>query len=176
MLVRYYNKDIPLFEESLLSEFARREFCYKPSHLVTLDEYTCAYKNVWHKFALDIDETYDYIIFDGSLIHHPINVMMKNYHIDGVQAASHVMTLLNSLEKRKKWIFYLKTKDIQQQLKKAHITRNQSIPTNKQIEFWENRYKNDMIILSRIKDNYQICDISDNNWDFVREQIVKSLI
>ena len=33
-----------------------------------------------------------------------------------------------------------------------------------------------MIILSRIKDNYQICDISDNNWDFVREQIVKSLI
>lgn len=41
-----------------------------------------------------------------------------------------------------------------QQLKMAHIARNQSIPTNEQIEFWENRYKNDMIILSRIKDNY----------------------
>lgn len=175
MLVRYYNENTPLFEEPLLSELIQKEFCYKPSRLVTLDEYTCTYKNVWKNYASDIDETYDFIIFDGSLLHHPINDMMRNYHIDGEQAIAHVGGLLDSLGERKRWIFYLKTEDIGRQLKKAHITRKQSIPTNRQIEFWENRYVNDMLVLSNIKENYHIFNVSNNNWDSVRTQIVKRL-
>lgn len=175
MLVRYYDEDTPLFEEPLLSELVQKEFCYEPSHPVTLDEYTCAYKNVWKNYASDIDETYDFIIFDGSLLHHPINDMMRNYHIGGEQVISHITELLNSLGERKKWIFYLRTEDIEKQLKRAYVTRNQGIPTKQQIEFWKNRYKNDMIVLSSIRENYQICDISDDNWDSVRTQIVESL-
>lgn len=175
-LVRYYNEDAPLFEEPLLSELVQSEFCYNPSRLVTLDDYTSAYEYVWQNYTLAINETYDFVIFDGSLLHHPINDMMRNYHIVGEQAISHVSTLLYSLGERKRHIFYLKTNDIGQQLKRAHITRNQNAPTNQQIEFWETRYKNDMIVLSNMKEKYQIYDISNNCWDLVREQIKNSLI
>lgn len=175
-LVRYYNENTPLFEEPLLSELALREFCYKPSRLVTLDEYTCAYKNVWKNFNSDMDETYDYIIFDGSLLHHPINDMMRNYHVNDKQIVSHIEAILNSLGTRKRWIYYLKTDNIENQLKNARIARNQSVPTNQQIEFWENRYKKDMMVLRSIRENYQICDISHDNWDYVRMQMVKDLI
>ena len=123
-----------------------------------------------------LDETYDFIIFDGSLLHHPINDMMRNYHIDGKQAVSHITTLLNSLGDRPRRIFYLETNNIGRQLIMAHKNRNQSIPTNRQIEFWEKRHQNDKIVLSNLNDNYQIFDISEQNWDFVREQILKSLV
>lgn len=175
MLVRYYNEDTPLFEEPLLSELAQNEFCYNPTRLVTLDEYTYAYKNVWENYAVGIDETYDFIIFDGSLLHHPLNDMMRNYHIDGEQAVSHVTVLLNSLGERKRRIFYLKTEDIGRQLQMAHRTRNQSIPTKHQIEFWEKRYANDMLVLNRISEKSHIFDVSDKNWDSVRAQIEKGL-
>ena len=39
-LVRYYDEDTPLFEESLLTELAQKEFCYNPIKLVSLNEYT----------------------------------------------------------------------------------------------------------------------------------------
>lgn len=102
--------------------------------------------------------------------------MMRNYHIDGKQAVSHITTLLNSLGDRPRRIFYLETNNIGRQLIMAHKNRNQSIPTNRQIEFWEKRHQNDKIVLSNLNDNYQIFDISEQNWDFVREQILKSLV
>jgi len=175
MLVRYCNEKTPLFKEPLLSELVQKEFCFKPSRLVALEEYTYTYENVWKNYASNIDETYDFIIFDGSLLHHPINDMMRNYHIDGEQAVSHVERLLDSLGDTKRWIFYLKTENIGQQLKRAHINRKQSIPTNQQIEFWENRYSNDMLVLSNIRANCHIFNISNNNWDSVRTQIEKTL-
>ena len=76
----------------------------------------------------------------------------------------------------KSYLFFeIKTENIGQQLTNAQVARNQNVPTERQIEFWENRCKYDRIVLSSIKDNYLIYDISDNNWDSVIEQIVKML-
>ncbi|MBR4000090.1 MAG: hypothetical protein IKI93_17300, partial [Clostridia bacterium] len=108
-LVRYYNEDTPLFEKPLRDELVRHEFCYHPSHLVSLEDYTAAYRHVWENFAGGIDDSLDYLLFDGSLLHHPINDMMRNYHVTGEQAVPHVTTLLRALGSRKRRIFYLET-------------------------------------------------------------------
>lgn len=174
-LVRYYNKNVPLFDEPLLSELLQKEFCYKPSQLVPLKEYTAVYTRLWHNFALEIDETYDYIIFDGSLLHHPINDMMRNYKMDGEEAALHITSLLKALGKRSRQIIYLKTDNIYEQLKRAYLFRKQNSPTDDNIQFCQTRYKNDMTVLSCIDENYKIYNISNNGWQFARNQILMDL-
>ena len=174
-LVRYFDEDTPLFSEPLLSELALREFCYKPKQLVPIDEYTAAYQAVWHSWASSLDETVDIIIFDGSLLHHPINDMMRNYSVDGEGAIPHVTALLDSLGKIKRHLFYLKTDDIRKQLKRAHRDRGQDRPTDQQIRFWEKRYENDMAVLRSLQENYEIFDVSAGNWEAVRKQILNRL-
>lgn len=174
-LVRYYNEDTPLFDEPLLSELVRHEFCYHPAHLVSLEEYTSAYLHVWEDFAAGIDDTCDFILFDGSLLHHPINDMMRNYHIRGEQAIPHVTTLLRALGNRQRQIFYLETGDIRVQLTRAHLDRKQAVPTPEEVEFWQTRHRNDRIVLAHIDETCTLYDVSGGNWNAVREQIKQSL-
>ena len=174
-LVRYFDGDTPLFSEPLLSELALHEFCYKPTHLVPIEEYTSAYREVWRSWASALDKTYDFIIFDGSLLHHPINDMMRNYEIKGEGAIPHITALLDSLGGIKRHIFYLKTDNVQKQLEKAYLDRSQGTPSDKQIHFWEARYQNDLIVLHSISEEYEIYDISVGNWDSVREEILHRL-
>ncbi|MBQ7930747.1 MAG: hypothetical protein IJ334_07030 [Clostridia bacterium] len=175
-LVRYFDDDTPLFVPTLLAELRKKEFCYHPAHLVSLEEYTTAYRHVWENFAADIDDTYDYILFDGSLLHHPINDMMRNYHITGEQAVLHVTTLLRALGARKRRIFYLETDDIGAQLTRAHIDRGQNPPSAEDIRFWQTRHRNDRIVLKQIHEESRIFDISGGTWDSAREQIEHLLI
>ena len=170
-LVRYFDEDTPLFAPVLLAELRKKEFCYHPAHLVSMDEYTEAYRHVWTDFAESIDDTFDFLLFDGSLLHHPINDMMRNYHITGEQAVPHVRTLLESLGGRKRRIFYLETADIAAQLARAHADRGQNPPSAEDIAFWETRHKNDRIVLEHIAEDIRIYDVSAGNWDSVREQI-----
>ena len=175
-LIRYYDDDTPLFEEPLLSDLMKKEFCYNPVDLVLLNEYTNVYKEVWANFSSALDERFDFIIFDGSLLHHPINDMMRNYNITGEQAVVHIKQLLNSLGKCSRHIYYLKTENIGEQLKRAHVDRGQKVPTKGQIEFWETRFKNDMYVLSNIQSEYQIFDVSNEGWDIAKEKILKDLL
>ncbi len=175
-LVRYYNGDTPLFAEPLLSELAQCEFCYHPIELVPLEQYTAAYAQVWCNYAASLDETYDFILFDGSLLHHPINDMIRNYSITAEQAIAHITVLLDALGAIQRSIYYLKTDDIGAQLFKAHIDRGEGAPTNDSIGFWQKRYSYDMTVLHGMQENYQIFDISNNGWDLARKQILHDLI
>lgn len=175
-LVRYFDDDTPLFAPALLAELRKKEFCYHPAHLVSMDEYTEAYRHVWTDFAESIDDTCDFLLFDGSLLHHPINDMMRNYHITGEQAVPHVRTLLESLGGRKRRIFYLETAGIAAQLTRAHIDRGQNPPSAEDILFWETRHKNDRIVLDSIVEDSRIYDVSGGNWDSVREEIRNILL
>ena len=130
---------------------------------------------MWSNWASALDETYDFIIFDGSLLHHPINDMMRNYNIDEEQAIYHITTLLSSLNNIKRRILYMKTNNIGKQLTKAYSDRKQGTPTNEKIDFWEKRYKIDLIVLRNIREKYQIYDVSSENWDSVRKQILDNL-
>lgn len=69
-----------MFADPPLSELVRSEFCYKPAHPVPLCEYTAILTEVWRGFSESLDGTYDFILFDGFLLHHPLNDMIRNYH------------------------------------------------------------------------------------------------
>lgn len=174
-LIRYFDEDTPLFNEPILSELMSREFCYEPCNPVSLNDYTEAYAAVWENFALGLDNSFEFIIFDGSLLHHPLNDMMRNYNASAGQAVNHIQKLLSALGETERSIFYLKTDDIKGQLTKAHIERGQGIPDIAQIEFWEKRYINDMIVLDNIDEDYRIFDVTEK-WDSVRENILEIIL
>ncbi|HBN83737.1 MAG TPA: hypothetical protein DDZ89_07810, partial [Clostridiales bacterium] len=88
-LVRYCNRETPLFPEPLLDVFRKHEFCWKPSNLVPISEFTRVYKSVWEHFAQKESKSLDYLLFDGSLFHHPINDMTRNYNASLDQIIHH---------------------------------------------------------------------------------------
>ena len=174
-LVHYYNEDTPLFDEEILSEMYVREFCYNPTNVIPINEYTEAYKSVWKNFALNIDNDFDYVIFDGSLLHHPINDMMRNYGILGEQAVYHIRALLEALGTAKRQIFYMYTNDIEKQLSKAYSDRGQGVPSLEDINFWKTRYNNDMMVINYINEDIKMLDISDVGWENARKKIMSSI-
>lgn len=171
-LIHYFDKDTPLFEEPLLSEFMEREFCYNPQNPVSFEDYTEAYVAVWKNLAASVGDDVDFIIFDGSLLHHPINDMIRNYGATKEQVLAHVQKLLATLNKTEYKIYYLQTVDIEKQLKIAYRNRDQNTPDNADILFWENRYTYDRFVLSNIDSNYISYDVTDK-WDEIERKIMK---
>lgn len=174
-LIRYSNGKKYIFEEPLLSTLSESEFCYHPKKIIPIDKYISIYTKIWNNFQNSLTNVFDFIIFDGSLLHHPLNDMINNYHITGKQTVPYIVALLNSLELSEKFIFYLKTDNISKQLKIARKKRKQSKPTTRQIEFWESRFKDEMIVLNSIYNKYQILDISDNGWDLAKKEILYTI-
>jgi len=134
-LVSYYNDKTPLFAEPLLSVFIEHEFCYHPVNPVSLSEYTRVYKIIWENFARNVNTSLDYIIFDCSLISHPINDLIRNYNVSQNQAIYHVNTLIETIKSLNPRIVYLSSDNVAERLCDARISRNQKPPTKKQIDF-----------------------------------------
>lgn len=175
MLVRYYNEDTPLFGEPLLSDIRAAEFCYHPKNLISRTRYTAAYRAVWQNFIADLDPDVDVYLFDGSLLHHPINDMMRNYHVTAAEAGEHVAVLLDTLQGVDWSVQYLYTDDIAAQLTLAHRNRGQRPPTEEDIAFWLQRRKNDQAVLEHTVKQYRVYCVSAIGWDHAREQILQSL-
>ena len=164
-LVRYYNNKTPLFPEPLLDVLRKSEFCWLPTNLIPLHEYTRVYKSVWERFVQDTKNQFDYIIFDGSLIHHPINDMTRMYNATHKQIAHHMNTLIKAVGSFDPQIVYLSSDDITERLRKAHISRKQSEPTEEQILFWTKRKQMDMAVMKQLSIPCNIYDITQENWD-----------
>lgn len=164
-LIRYYNGETPLFTEPLLGVLRKYEFCYKPINLVPFPEYTRVYKSVWEQFAKRSSVQYDYMIFDGSLFHHPINDMMRNYEASCNQITCHINTLAEAVNPLRSRVIYLSSNDVAERLKKAHISRKQTAPSTEQVQFWQKRKQMDMIVIQHLSIPYNIYDISQENWN-----------
>lgn len=175
-LVRYYNEDTPLFDQPLLSELWDREFCYEPKNPVPLSDYTRIYQAVWRQYFSTLGQETDYLIFDGSLLHHPINDMMRNYHADKEQILCHIRQLLGAMGHVEKTIYYLRTDDIAEQLARAHADRGQNPPSAEAVEFWRQRYENDLFVLHYIKKEYRILDVSNDSWNEALEMVLDDLV
>lgn len=171
-LVRYYNEDTPLFEQPLLSELWDREFCYEPKNPVSLSEYTRIYQAVWRQYFSALGQETDFLIFDGSLLHHPINDMMHNYHADKGQILCHIRQLLGALGSLERTIYYLRTDDIAAQLARAHADRGQNPPSSEAVDFWRQRYENDLFVLHSIEEEYRILDVSNDSWNEALEMVL----
>lgn len=175
-LVRYYDEDTPLFPAPLMDELGRLEFCYCPENPVSLEAYSLAYRHVWRDYAAALDDSCDYILFDGSLLHHPLNDMMRNYDALAGEMAAHVRALLDALGGVKRHIFYIEVADIAHQLRIAHADRGQSSPTEKQIGFWNRRHQNDKIVLGSIGEEYRVFDVSAGGWQAAGARMLEMLI
>lgn len=174
-LIRYGNEKKFIFDEPLLSELSENELCYHPKKVIPINKYISVYTEIWKNYQGVVNGTVDFAIFDGSLLHHPLNDMINNYHINEEQAARYISELLNALKLSKKYIFYLKTDNISERLRAARRERDQTEPTRKQIEYWKRRYKYEMIVLSAIDERYQILDVSDNGWNLAKEEILYAI-
>ncbi len=149
MLVRYFDGDRQLFPKRLMGELGEMEFCYAPPHPVPLAEYTRTYKTVWENFDRSADGAVDYYIFDGSLLHHPLNDMIRNYDASMEQTAAHVGVLLQCLRRVGASVFYLFTEDVGAQLRLARQNRRQAPPDSGAVAFWEKRREYDEYVLDR---------------------------
>jgi len=136
---------------------------------------TAAYRAVWQNFIADLDPDVDVYLFDGSLLHHPINDMMRNYHVTAAEAGEHVAVLLDTLQGVDWSVQYLYTDDIAAQLTLAHRNRGQRPPTEEDIAFWVQRRKNDQAVLEHTVKQYRVYCVSAIGWDHAREQILQSL-
>ncbi|MFO7611561.1 MAG: GrpB family protein [Clostridia bacterium] len=175
-LIRYYNGEIPLFTEPLRGVLRKHEFCHEPGNPVPLPEYTRVYKLVWEMLAQETSNQFDFLIFDGSLLHHPINDLIRNYKALFDQVANHVNSLVESVTPLRPQVFYLSSKNIARTLKKAHICRKQTPPSAKQIQFWEERSQIDLAVLQQLAIPYEIYDISHENWDSYTEQMINRIL
>lgn len=171
-LIRYAKGKEFIFEEPLLSTLIENEFCYHPKRIIAMDNFISVYEKIWNNYQKSLNGEFDFIVFDGSLLHHPLNDIINNYHITGEQAVPFITALLNAIGLTEKYIFYLKTDNISIQLQIAYKERNRLKPTCKQIEFWERRFKDDMVVLNSINENFQILNISNNCWDKAKKEIL----
>ena len=171
-LIRYANGKDYIFEEPLLSTLIEYEFCYHPKRKIAIDKFISIYEKIWNNYQKSLNGEFDFIVFDGSLLHHPLNDIINNYHITGEQAVPFITALLNAIGLTEKYIFYLKTDNISIQLQIAYKDRQHPKPTGKQIEFWERRFKDDMVVLNSINENFRILNISNNCWDKAKKEIL----
>jgi len=175
-LVRYHNRETPLFPEALLDVLRKHEFCWKPSHLVPISEYTRVYKSVWEQFAKRENKHPDFLIFGGSLLHHPINDMMRNYGASLDQITHHINTLIEAVNRLRPRVIYLSSENVSEQLHKARINRDEAPPTAEQIAFWEERKRMDLAVMQHLSIPCDVFDISQGNWDFAMEDVVECVV
>ena len=78
----------------------------------------------------------NFYLFDGSLLHHPLNDLIRKYNAAMEQASAHVDMLLGCLGHMHTRVFYLSTEDIPGQLRRARQNRGQTPPDPEMIAFW----------------------------------------
>ncbi len=109
ILVRYRDGNRPLFSEGLLQALREWEFSYRPSHPVPYEDYARVYQTMWTAFDQAADGSIDCYLFDGALLHHPLNDLIRNYGATREQAAAHVWMLLGCLRHLHPTVCYLST-------------------------------------------------------------------
>lgn len=177
VLVRYYDGDTPLFAEPLRSELAARELCYHPPRPVPLAAYSAAYAAVWRDYAASLREAgEEMVLFDGSLLFHPLNDMTRNYAAPPEALAAHVRGLLAALGDVSWRVFYLRTDDYAAQLGRARRDRGQAPPTAEELRFWTDRAESDRRVLAEIGGNIEICDVSGGRWEAATEEVLAAIL
>ena len=175
-LVRYYHGDDPVVPQPLLSELGEHELCYHPKHPVSLETYTEIYTAVWRGFAAELVNCQkDFLLFDGSSLHHPLNDMLRNYQVTEAQAQRHVNAMLSSLGSVPRQTLYVKTEDIPAQLAQAHADRGQPAPTPEELCFWGTRRQYDRSVLSVLSEPCVYLDPSQG-WNAMTQAAAAAIL
>lgn len=175
-LVRYFRKGAFLFPEPLLSILRAHELSYNPKVPVSVEEYMRVSQALWKSFAASPCEKAEVMLFDGSLLHHPINDLMRNYGASLSQIAAHINGLAEAVKAYQPEVLYLLSSNVEERLCRAHMSRGQTAPTHGQIRFWEKRREIDLAVMEGLPTPCHQKDISEENWDAILEAFVRDMV
>ena len=176
-LVRYQSAGKePNFPEKMHRYLKAHEFCFHPEYPLPLQEYGKVFRNLWNRFAESEEKAGNLQIFDGSLFHHQINDLLRNYHASREQIATHVGALARAVLRFNPMVFYLSTRDVGKQLTKACQDRGQAPPTDEQITFWKRRKATDTTVLKGLPVESHVMDFTNWGWDIALERIVSRVV
>ncbi len=162
-----------MFAEPLLTILREREFCWRPSNPLPFTEYSRVYQLVWQEFARNRLDEFDFWLFDGSLLHHPLNDMLRNYQVSLDQATGQIRSLSAALSDWPAQVFYLATENVAEHLTQARKNRNQAALTLEQLRFWQNRKQMDLAVLPNLSLTYDLIDLTDHSYDLALDLMVQ---
>jgi hypothetical protein len=171
-LIRYRNAaEEARFPDVLYQLLKEREFCYHPSNPLPLPEYANVFLRLWKRFVSAGTRAEGAFIFDGSLLHHQINDLMRNYNASRAQIAAHVGALAQTVAALDPVVFYLSAGDVVEQLTRARLNRGQTPPTAEQAAFWQRRKEIDLWTLGSLPIESHVIEIDDCGYDAARAAI-----
>ncbi|MEA4833357.1 hypothetical protein SDC9_101762 [bioreactor metagenome] len=174
VLVRYQTGRTSLFCTQLHQLLHDKEFCYNPQNKLPILKFTEVYSMMWRCFG-DSNSSYDYEIFDASLVSHMTNDLMRNNNASSCEIANHLNTLLAFVSDYSPIVFYLYSDNIRNRLINARICRKQPPLNEEKIVFWQKRNKVDSVVLPMLSAPVVMCDVSNNNWTNIENQIFRRL-
>ena len=137
-------------------------------------EFYETYLQCWRNYVKNEIDTDTTLILDGTLLHHQINDLIREYKASDEVIANHFLQLMCVIKPLKPIIIYLSSEDIGYCLLQASISRKQPIPTDAKIAFWEDRKRVDLYVLERLSVESYMIDI-DVGWDIVIETMMKCI-
>jgi len=131
------------------------------------------YKQCWQTFmGNDLDR--DFVLLDGTLLHHQINDLIREYSASDIAIVEYLSDLLTIIQPLNPILFYFSSYNASERLIQARIIRKQSTPTVDYIAFWENRKRVDLLALERLPIKSHIINV-DNGWDSIPQVIAEHI-
>jgi hypothetical protein len=175
-LVRYRDTRSKYYAPRLCEYLESREFCYNAAAPPPMREYSNVFVRLWRRFAQSSEIDCDFLIFDGSLLHHQINDLIRNYNAGEYEIAVHLTALLRTVGAYNPVVLYLLTDEVGKQLTEARKSRGKAPPTADEIAFWEKRKRTDLSVLEKLPAETFIADITDGSRDYLTDKIIGMLI
>ena len=141
---------------------------------IPLEEFSDTYLKCWRDFAESQFKKDSMLILDGTLLHHQINDLIREYGASDEIITSYLSNLLQLIQRFSPTIFYLSSGNVGQRLAQARKSRGASIPTEEKIAFWENRKRVALYVLDRLPIESRILNV-DGGWDAILETMTEHL-
>ena len=143
---------------------------YPPA--MPISSFSETYLRCWLDYAGNQQKNDFILILDGTLFHHQINDLIREYNASDEVIINHLSALLHVIQPFNPIVFYLSSDDVGRRLQLARESRKQSIPTKDKIAFWENRKRVDLHALAALPVKSHIFNV-DNGWDTAVETLLK---
>jgi hypothetical protein len=162
--VRYQGAQGGLYSPTLRERLRRHEGFYTAANPPPFPTYKAVFAHLWRSFAASAAARLDYAVFDGSLLHHQLNDMLRGYAAAEGEMIEHLSDLLLAVQPLNPVVFYLVSPNIEERLRSARLSRGETPPSEEQIAFWAGQKHLALSILPRLPVEFHILDIGGGNW------------
>ena len=140
---------------------------------IPIANYFETHKQCWQAF-IENKFNKDFMIVDGTLLHHQINDLIREYSASDIAIANYLSKLISIIRPLNPALFYFSSDNVSERLIQARISRKQSAPTTDKIAFWENRKKIDLFVLKNLPIKVHIINV-DSGWDSIPQVIMEHI-